>query len=276
MHILRRFLQVLLLVLTIIVGVSAGGVIVTQTAWFRDWLRGLIVRQGNQYLNGRLTIGRLGGNIFFGVELEDIAVTMNGEPVITLKDARIAYSVLQLMTKNLVVTSLRLNEPVVHMRREGRAWELSDLVKKQSRESKRTGPGLPVRVDDIEITGGSFAFDDRPVGTSGVDVPQTLNRLDARMSFAYQPVHYTIDISKVSFRGQSPQFALNQLSGKVAVTGDSLFLNRVAIRTAASDVKVDGAVYPYTKTPSLDVHVTSDKLDLDEIARIVPRSAASI
>jgi autotransporter translocation and assembly factor TamB len=270
MRVLTRVLQVVLLALTIVIGVSAGAVIVSQTAWFRDWLRGFVVRQGDQYLNGRLAIGRLGGNIFFGVELENIAVTMHGEPVITIKDARIAYSVFQLLTRNLVITSLRLNEPIIHVRRQGGAWDLSQLVKRKQRETTRTGPGLPVAMNDVIITGGSFVFDDRPVGTSGVDVPRLLNRLDAQFSFAYAPVHYTVDISRISFRGRSPQFALNQLSGKVAVSGGTLYLNKVAVRTAASDVKIDGAVYDYTRTPSLDVHVTSDKLDLDEIARIIP------
>ena len=270
MRILRRFLQVVLLVLTIVIGVSAGAMIVSQTAWFRDWLRDFIVRQSGQYLNGRLAIGRLGGNILLGVELEDIAVTMRGEPVITIKDARIAYGVLQLLTRNLVITSLRLNEPIIHMRRQGGAWDLSQLVRQERREARRTGPGLPVAVNDISITGGSFAFDDGPAGTSGVDVPRLLNRLDAQFSFAYAPVHYTVDISRISFRGESPQLALNQLSGKVSISGGNLYLSRVAVRTAASDVKIDGTVYEYSKTPTLDVHVTSDKLDLDELAHIIP------
>ena len=270
MRIVRRFLQVTLLVVTIAVGAVAGAMIVSQTPWFRDWLRGFIVRQADQYLNGRLTIGRLGGNIFFGIELEDVAVTMNGEPVITIKDAGLAYSVLQLLTKNLVITRLRLDRPLVHMRREGGAWALSNLIKPRARETNRTGPGLPVAVQDIVITGGNFVFDDATVGTRGVDVPHLLNRLDARLSFAYAPGHYTIDISNISFSGELPQFALNQLSGKVSVNGGNLYLNKVAVRTAASDVEIDGAVYNYTKTPSLDMHVTSDKLDLDEIARVIP------
>ena len=195
---------------------------------------------------------------------------MNGQPVITLKDVGVGYSVLQLLTKNLVITSLRLNQPVIHMRREGGAWDLSALIKSRRTEAKRKGPGLPVAVHDIVITGGTFVFEDRPVGASGVDVPRQINRFDAQMSFAYAPFHYTIDISKISFRGQSPQFALDALSGKVAVRGDTLYLRRVAMRTAASDLNVDGAVYGYTKTPSIDVHVTSDKMDFDELTRILP------
>ena len=44
-------------------------VIVSQTAWFRNWLRGYIVREAGNYLNGTLSIGSLGGNLFFGFEM---------------------------------------------------------------------------------------------------------------------------------------------------------------------------------------------------------------
>ena len=69
-------------------------VIVTQTTWFKEWLRGFIVRQADDYVNGRLTIGRLDGNLFFGVEMEDVDVTMNGKPVVALKDVGLDYNFL--------------------------------------------------------------------------------------------------------------------------------------------------------------------------------------
>src|SRR4029434_6200673 len=61
---------------------------VAQTTWFKEWLRGFIVRQAEDYVNGRLSIGRLDGNLFFGVELEDIDVTMNGKTVVNIKIGR--------------------------------------------------------------------------------------------------------------------------------------------------------------------------------------------
>jgi len=68
----RKFLQVVAFICTLIVGVTAMAVIVSQTTWFKEWLRGFIVRQADDYVNGRLTIGRLDGNLFFGVEMEDV------------------------------------------------------------------------------------------------------------------------------------------------------------------------------------------------------------
>ena len=77
MRLIRRVLQVVALVGTLLVGVVAVALIVSQTPWFRDWMRRYIVRESKQYLNGELSIGSIGGNLLFGVEVSDIAVDLH-------------------------------------------------------------------------------------------------------------------------------------------------------------------------------------------------------
>ena len=63
MRILRRLVHALLIVLTLVIGAAAAAVIVSQTAWFKNWLRLYIVREANEYLNGTMSIDRLSGNL---------------------------------------------------------------------------------------------------------------------------------------------------------------------------------------------------------------------
>ena len=89
------------------------------------------------------------------------------------------------------------------MRREGDAWSLSRLVKKQATEADRSGPDKPIAIDTIGITDGSVVVDS-PVGTSGVEIPKRFDHLDAKLAFKYEPVRYSIEITHVSFRGSEP------------------------------------------------------------------------
>jgi len=50
MQIVKRLTHVLVIVLTLIVGAAAAAIIVSQTAWFKNWLRVYIEREANQYL----------------------------------------------------------------------------------------------------------------------------------------------------------------------------------------------------------------------------------
>src|SRR5881392_2217332 len=115
MRIVKRLLHVLVIVLTLVVGAAAAAIIVSQTAWFKNWLRGYIVREANQYLNGTMSIDRLGGNLFFGLELENIGVSMDGSEVVAVKDLGLDYNVFELLSKGLSVDNIRLNQPVVYL-----------------------------------------------------------------------------------------------------------------------------------------------------------------
>src|SRR4029079_12513416 len=101
MSLVRRLIHVLLTVLTLVIGATAAAIIVSQTAWFKNWLRGYIVREANRSLNGQLSIERLGGNLFFGVELENIGVSMDGSEVVAVKDLGVDYNVFELITRGL-------------------------------------------------------------------------------------------------------------------------------------------------------------------------------
>src|SRR3954465_2116729 len=112
MSVVKRVTHVLLVVLMLVVGATAAAVIVSQPAWFKNWLRGYIVRQANTYLNGTLSIERLGGNPFFGVEMKNVGGSMAGRQVGAVKDLGPSYNVFQLLTKGLSVESIRLAQPV--------------------------------------------------------------------------------------------------------------------------------------------------------------------
>jgi autotransporter translocation and assembly factor TamB len=272
MRIARRLLHALIVVLTLIVGATAAAVIVTQTVWFKNWLRVYIEREAQQYLNGQMSIGRVGGNLFFGIELENIGVSMDGSEVVAIKDIGLDYSAFELISSGLSVNNIRLNKPVIYLRREGDTWSLSRLIKKEAQEADRRGPMRPISIDDIGISDGSMVVES-PVGTSGVEVPKRIDHLDAKLNFKYEPVRYSIEITHVSFRGSEPAIGLNALSGGVSVRNDTLYVEKLALRTEETSISIDGAVQNYLSTPIFNVQISSDKTSLPEIARLVPALA---
>ena len=125
----RRTLQVVAFLATLIVGTASMAVIVTQTTWFKEWLRGFIVKQAEDYVNGRLTIGRLDGNLFFGVDLGDVDVTVNGERVVDVDDIALDYNAFTLIRGGVVLDEIRLTRPVLRLSRDARGWNLAHLIR---------------------------------------------------------------------------------------------------------------------------------------------------
>src|SRR5688572_32748536 len=124
MSLARRSLQVVAVLCTLVVGAASMAVIVTQTTWFKEWLRGFIVRQADDYVNGRLSIGKLDGNLFFGVELGDVDVVVNGETVVDIDDIGLDYNAFTLIRGDVVLDDIRLTRPVFRLRHDAEGWNL--------------------------------------------------------------------------------------------------------------------------------------------------------
>src|SRR6185436_15507317 len=226
MRYLRRLLQVVALVGTIMVGVVALALIVSQTPWFKDWLRRYIVRESKQYLNGQLSIGGLGGNLLFGVDLTNVAVDVSGERVVSAKALELDYSVFELLSKGIVLSQITIDQPILRLDHDASGWNLSNLVKKQQQEAERRGPMRPISLPAITVTDATVAIHDS-VGTSGIDVPEAIGDLDIKAGFEYAPVHYSLTLDHVSFRGTRPDVAVRELTGKISLRDDNLYLDLV-------------------------------------------------
>src|SRR5260221_6040027 len=98
MHGARRLLHVLLVVLILLAGTASAVAIVSQTAWFKNRIRIYVISQASKYLNGDISIDRLGGNLFSGLELEGVAIALEGQPVVSAKDVGLRYNLYQLVT----------------------------------------------------------------------------------------------------------------------------------------------------------------------------------
>lgn len=270
MRALRRLLQVVALVGTLLVGIIAVALIVSQTPWFRDWLRRYVVRESKQYLNGELSIGGLGGNLFFGVHLSDVALDLSGERVVAVKDLELDYSVFRLLSSGLVFDEIKLHEPRIILERTAEGWNLARVVKKQQKEADREGPGRPLALPLIQITDGGMTIRDEAVGTSGITLPKQISDLDLKAAYEYEPVRYTLTVDHASFT--SPTISLGALSGKVAVRDDNVYLEGVKVATAASHVAIEGVIENYLNTPILKL-TTTGQVSLPEIGRVVPAAA---
>ena len=266
---ITRAVRVAAIAMALTVVLAAVAVVGVETRWFKNWLRGYIVGQSSNYLNGEISIGRLGGNLFFGVKLEDVTVKVSGRDIATLQSVALRYSVFEIVSKGLSIDEIALAGPTLHVSRDEHGWSLSGLIKKEQSEADREGPGRPIHIGRIGISDGTVVIEAGDA-VSGVRVPKRIDRLNARLSFDYEPTHYTVNVDHVSFRSVDPDVALNAFSGGVAVRDDTVFLDKLAIRTAETSAAIDGAIQQYLASPVARLSISSDKVSLPELARLFP------
>ncbi|HUK33311.1 MAG TPA: hypothetical protein VLV86_05350, partial [Vicinamibacterales bacterium] len=245
--------------------------IVIESSPFKSWLRGVVVKQVNQRINGTLSVGRLGGNFFTGVELDDVTVTMDGQPIVRIDALKTSYRIRELVSNGTTVDSVTVVHPVIDAHRDGAGWQLARLVRPTSNQRPST---RRIAVRHITITDGSVAID-KARGQQAVDVPERIDKINASLGFAYAPMQSTtVDVGSVTCVASNPALELRQFSGQVAMTADSINVSNLSVRTGETAVWAQGAIAHYTQTPTLAMQVAFTPLSLPEIHRLVPAMQA--
>ncbi len=232
------------------------GLIVIQTGWFKDWLRGQAERRASNAMNGQLSIGRLRGSLFSGVTVDNVTLTQNGQPLAQIDSASIDYDLATLVGGRLAFGRLVLHHPVIHLRQTPAGWNVTQLTK----PSAGGGNGTAIAFDELKIVDGDLTVDPLEGETRHI---ASLN-LDGSLS--YSPESFEIGVRQLQAQDQTDDITLQQVSAHV--TGPVADLDaRFDAKTSAGSASgtLDGKVEQGARV--LDGRVTFQNLDLGDLLR---------
>jgi translocation-and-assembly-module (TAM) inner membrane subunit TamB-like protein len=263
---LARGLVVLLAGFLLIVGLSIA---ILETGWGKNQLRALIVRQANEFLTGTLSIGRLGGSLFRGLELSDVKVSRDGTAIVAIDHISLSYDPLELWQNGTLIRRVVVTRPRVQASREtDGGWNLGRLVRRRAQERDRTGPGRPIRIDQLEIIDASITLDS-PVKFGPANVPTNFESLNISMSFAYAPVRWTLDFDKASWIGRDPDLTVTHLTGSMGRGADGWFFDSLSVQTPRSAFVFGGQVLVGDRPTALELDVRADRFAFQEWAGVL-------
>ena len=250
---LSRYVAIAVLSLVILLG---AGVAVTQTTWFKNWLRQKAVSQAAQYLNGELTITRLSGDIFTGVALEGVALRHEGQTVVAMDRLSVDYSLLTMISDGLIFESMTLDNPTIMLRRDNAGWNFNRFVKTRRNTGGRGAPTITMQ--SVAIKNGHLIVNDRG------RILEDLTRLNTTFRFAYEKPGIAISIGQ--FSAAAGEMNVRRLAGDLRIDRGSVRARDVAIETDRTKL-VTAISYSGPKDRLLDIDLNAERLSLPEIAR---------
>jgi autotransporter translocation and assembly factor TamB len=250
---LSSYLAVALLSLVIVLGASVA---VTQTSWFKNWLRQKAVSQAAQYLNGELTITRLRGNIFTGLELEGVALHHEGQTAVAMDRLIVGYSPMTMISEGVVLDSLTLENPTILLQRDEKGWNFNRFVKTRRNTGGRGAP--PIAMESIVINNGHLIVKDRG------RVVEDLTRLNTQFRFAYEKPGITVGIGRMS--AAAAETTIRTLQGDLRFDRGSIIARELVIETDRSSL-VTTLSYSGPQDRLLEVELDASRLSLPEIGR---------
>jgi autotransporter translocation and assembly factor TamB len=251
----------LLVLLLILLGV---GISIVETGWAKNQIRALIVRQANQYLTANLEIGRLEGSLFRGLQLGDIRLSRDNQPLVTIDDVRLSYSIRELWQNGTVIRRIRLVRPrVVASKMPDGRWDLGALVRREAKQEERSGPGRPIQILAIEVMDGTVELRN-PQQFGAAYIPTRYEHLDTTLAFTYRPVTWTLTFTTARFVGSEPDLTINRLSGAIGNGPGGWRFDNLFVETPRTTFSLAGHVARSDKPTVIDLRVHAPRFAFQE------------
>src|SRR5262249_24844686 len=156
-----------------------------------------------------LTVERLKGTLFSGIELDNVKLSMNGRDVVAIDAVKASYRLADLFSKGVSITNVEISRPTVEVRRVENGWEFGGLFKPRENPNDTRVLRKAVSLEPVPVAGATVRLTGlhpgRPGAAPAVRVPASLEHLDAALSFHYEPDRYSVDIARLSMAATGPE-----------------------------------------------------------------------
>ena len=259
----RRIRRALFVAAVLVAIVTVGLLGVSQTAWFRDWLRRDLIVRAERLLDARVAIGRIEGDLLSGIVLDDIRLEQQGAPVIAIDRVRVTYRVLTMRRSRIVLDSVELLRPVVIARQTPQGWSLAHLVKPRV---KPTGAApVTFAIDALRVYDGRVAVEPLAPGK-----PTRIEDLDAALAVSTGPGGARVEIGALSMTLADRGLRIGRVAGTIEKHEALVSVTNTRLDLARSHLNVNGNVRGVPNAPELELKVTSGAFAFDEMARLIP------
>ncbi len=213
---------------------------ISETRFFRNWLRDFAVRQVNENLNATLRIGNIRGNIFTGLTLEDIRFDARSGPFASCSSVVVRYDLFQLPYKYIRLDEVSFNALRLTLTRDlaGR-WNYEGLSKdttasKGSSLEEWTFVLQNLRLNDCAVS----VFDSTIVPLHNRNRVAfgrlDLDRIDLAMRATIAKKETRVAVDQFRFENRLGEFALENFSGDFLLSPARAGVRNLSIETKRS------------------------------------------
>ena len=290
MKALKRILKILAYVVT---GIFLLAIIIagfTQTKFFKDRLRVILVSEISTQINGSLYLGTIRGNFITGFTVDSAAIYSGEDHFFSSGKIVVRYDPFTLTRQILTIKNIIIERPTINFsRKEGRGWNTGRLF----RPSSDTSSGefkWKIILEDLELKNASISLVDSeaiiaeyhsPLLAGEVEYHNfTLKDLNLKMRAQLVRDNYSATIEHLSFYSEKPEFQLTHFTGSYLLTDKGLSAKNMIIQTGHSYIEIDaklrgvnifeGIDLPMLRNDSTELRFSGKNIDFNELKSFLP------
>jgi hypothetical protein len=265
---------------------------ISQTSFFKSWLRDTVVEMVNDEINGKLSIEEIDGTIFTSLIIKNVTLTsLQKDTVISAGNIELRTSPLKILFKNIYVRKFELKDAKIKLVTEiDGQLNLLKIFPPSNEPEDTTTSEFPftIEVADFALTNVDFSIQ-RYDKVGSNEYYQSINTDDLRIkdlnvSFnAFADLNkyaYRLSINNISFSPNFNFFQLQHLSGNILLSPQLAGINKLHLITRDSDVELSAAIlgmdflkdFSMEKLSTAPIRLTlsASKLNFDDVTTYVP------
>lgn len=234
-------LRIALIAVTAVAALLVVALLALRTSWGERQLAGLVAGQVEATLDGQVSIGSIEGDIFRSPTVRGVRITREGQPLIVAERIDLEYDLLGILGGEMNIASITLVSPEVHLR-EGPDGQITLFELFKPEETDPDAPDRPFALNAITIVDGRVLIGPGIRAQEGVNVPEELRELQARLAIDRDLERTQVAVEALSFVTHEPRVVLRQLTGGVRLEGEDLILQQIDVKTGESSLVLDGSI----------------------------------
>jgi translocation and assembly module TamB len=223
--------------------------------------------QAEKVLDGKLTIGKIDGNFFTGLSLENVLLTTENDTLAHIGKIAANYNLRSLLNGKIDVTSTRITRPYFFLKQyEDSTWNFENLVKitpKTTNETDKSG-SFEIGLANISIVDGAIK-----THTLDTIIPEKVENWNSRFSLFLGNNRQEVSLKEFSLSTQRPDFMLNQLSFQLKRNLEIIELSDFLLKTAKNQLGGKAQYNPPNNRKG-SAKFESPELQLNEFEYFIP------
>ncbi|MFW6257161.1 MAG: AsmA family protein, partial [Prolixibacteraceae bacterium] len=236
-----------------------------QTRPVKDKLANVAENQAEKFINGNLSIGRIDGNFFTGLILEDILLTYENDTVAYVAELDVSYNLRSLLDNEVHVSEAAINEPYFYLKQyRDSTWNMQKIIKPTEKEDTTETEGMDLRFPDFSISEGT-------IETEALDtvIPQKIQNINTRLSFGLSGDEMNAELNEFNLSTVKPDFTLNHFRFEFKSDSSYFQLNNLNLKTAMNQISGQ-AEYDSEAPRTGSAYIESEELQLKEFEYFIP------
>ena len=291
MKLLKRILKIagyLGIILVVVLVLFAG---FTQTQFFKDRIRIILVSTLSSHLNGTISLGTLRGNFVTGFSVDSLAIDYNDQPFVRTGRITCQYDPLTLLEKRVSIRYFIVEHPAIHFVRSERGeWNVDKLIKPPEAKPEEGRFDWTIRDDDFELKNGVITvLDSASLRNRGyAALPETdvdydnftVKDVNLQFKALIRQDDYSAHIVHASFHSDQPRFELTHFKGEFSLTDRGVALTNAVLESGRSYVELDASLHGVNafrgfnleemERDSTRVQLKARNIDLGELKSFLP------